>query len=143
MRPLLVTLCVVALAPAAPVPKGVKKASDVELLVGTWKCFNENGQEGRNVFLQTFVFEPGGRLRMIDRDGHESAWTWTVDPVQSPKRMGWVANPPSSGRSDCVYQLDGDSLKVAFVLRGREQPEQLDASQGYFVYQMTRDTSGK
>ena len=143
MRPLVVLALLAGFTSVAPVPKSLKKAPDERALVGTWKCFNENGQTSNNVFLQTFTFAADGGLRITDRDGHTSEWAWSIDAGQTPRQLKWVAKPPASGASECVYHLDGDSLKLAYILRGRVQPEQLDAGQGYYVFQMTRDTPAK
>lgn len=137
MRPLLAVVLTVSLAPAAPVPKAVKKKADKELLVATWKPANKG--------TCWFQFSADGTLKTWhDPNAHSPLdWTWAIEDTERlPKRMKLTR---AGGRNEsyvCVYELDGDALKIGFVVGG-QVPENVEAGPGVQLYEQTRDTSSK
>jgi uncharacterized protein (TIGR03067 family) len=127
---------------AAPVPKVVRPKGDAERIVGTWSP--DGGK------AQWFRF---------DADGTQTAWraeyrhspnvyTVTLDPTASPKRMTWTAKGETDPSSQCVYELDGDRLRVAYVTAGEPWPAEVEAvapepGRGRFFVAQTRETSAE
>lgn len=137
MRSLLALTLVIGLgvAPAAPVPKAVKKKDDAALVVGTWKPAN-NG-------TCWYQFNADGTMQTWHglSKGSPLDWTWTLDPDTTPKRMK-LTRAVGSGVYDCLYELDGDTLKIAFIV-GAIEPKKVEAAPGLQLYEQARDTSVK
>lgn len=135
MRPLLAVALLVGLAPAAPVPKAVKK-DDAAQIVGSWKPTDKGTCH--------YEFKADGTMRTWHDPavGPPIDWTYTLDPAATPKRMK-LATADGKNSYDCVYSLDGDQLKVAFVLGVKELREKWEETPGIQLYDQTRDTSGK
>jgi uncharacterized protein (TIGR03067 family) len=138
VHPLLAVVQLAALAPAAQVPKSLKKATDAELIVGTWK------PTGGDFWYQ---FNSDGSMKTWHGPNRVSPtnWTYTLDPTSSPKRAKLTSDDGrNGGRSyDCIYELDGDSLKIAFVLNPKTPPTKVEDAPGLQLYEQTRDTSAK
>lgn len=142
MRALLLSLALLAgSATAAPVPKSIKKVDDKTAILGRWKV-TEITVNGRptTASYHTFVFTDDGKLTLLS--GTEQTgplWTWTVDDTASPRTMKWTtANP-----WDCVYDLDGDSLKLGLLNKGAKTPAKVEPTEGLTLYVMTREPSKK
>jgi uncharacterized protein (TIGR03067 family) len=135
MRPLLALTLLASLAPAAPVPKAVKK-DDAARIVGSWKPTDKGTCH--------YEFKADGTMRTwhTPEVGKPIDWTWTLDPEATPKRLKltYVASKQSY---DCVYSLDGDRLKLAFTLGVKQLHEKWEETPGIQLYDQTRDTSGK
>ena len=144
MRPLFAVALLVGLAPAAPIPKALKKSDDKTLIVGTWQVhtLTVSGRKA-DISNDTFVFDAEGKVKLLNggRD-NGSFWTWTIDPDASPPGMRWASN---GGRNnwDCVYELSGDTLKVGFISSGAKRPEKVEPGASLTLYEMTRDTTAK
>lgn len=144
MRPLFAVALLAAFAPAAPVPKALKKKDDKADIVGTWKVhtLTMNGRK-TDISDVTFVFKADGTAKMFHSgEDNRPNWIVTLDPNASPPGMRWVN---SGGRNnwDCVYELCGDTLKVGFISAGAKRPEQVEPGENLTLYEMTRDTSAK
>lgn len=134
MRPLLALGLFAAYSPAAPVPKAVKKG-DVALIVGTWKPAASGTCH--------YQFRDDGTMRTwhTPEVGPPIDWTYTLDPTASPKGVKLTS---ADGKSyDCVYELDGDRLKLAFLLGAGKLEAKWETTPGLQLYEQTRDTSAK
>lgn len=137
MRPLVAVVLVAALAPAAPVPKAVKKKDDKELIVGTWKPANKG--------TCWFQFNADGTLKTWhDPNAHSPLdWTWAIEETDRlPKRIKLTRAGGGNESYVCIYELDGDGLKIAFIV-GAKDPQKVEAGPGLQLYEQTRDTSNK
>lgn len=143
MRSLLVAVVLTALAPAAPVPKAVKKVDDKTLLLGTWKTTSENGKKGKDIWTHTYHFTADGHLRQEFGPKDESNWDWAIDPDQTPKRMTWVNRKDAKTAYDCTYELDGDTLRLNYVSAKSPLPKGVGPNAGGYAVEMTRDTTTK
>jgi uncharacterized protein (TIGR03067 family) len=135
MRPLLAAALLAGFAVAAPVPKAAKKKDDATQIVGTWKPAADAGC--------WYQFNADGTMQTWHGLGKGSPldWTWTLDPTATPKRMK-LTRAVGSGVYDCIYELDGDGLKIAFVL-GAKDPQKVEAAPGLQLYEQTRDSSSR
>lgn len=137
LRPLLAVMLVAALGPAAPVPKAVKK-DDAAQIVGSWKPTDKGTCH--------YDFKADGTMRTWHDPavGPPIDWTYTLDPTTTPKKMKLTTvGQNKAAEYDCVYSLDGDRLKLAFVLGVKEFRDKWEETPGLQLYDQTRDTSGK
>ncbi len=141
MRPLVVVCLLAGIAPAAPVPKAVKKRDDKSLLLGTWKTTSEQGKTGAAIWTHTYLFEDTGHLQQWFGPKESSNWEWAIDPEQTPKKMTWVNKRDGKNAYDCTYELDGDTLRLNYVGAGQPLPKGVGPKAGGYAVEMTRDTS--
>jgi len=138
MRSLLAIALLVGLAPAAPVPKALKKQDDKDAILGTW-----SPAPGRT---EWFEFKADGTLKAWNTGGSAATgvpYKWSIDPTATPKRMTWYSPGETKPSWECVYELDGDTLKICYVNAGRKVPAQAtEESDGLFC-DLRRDTSAK
>ncbi len=141
MRTTLLVLLAVTSSTAAPVPKGVKKRDDAALLVGTWKPTDKDSA--------WFRFAADGTLKTwhgdSDKPSGEMNWTWAIDPEPTPPRRVRLNRVPDSHNGyDCLYELDGDTLKLVFLLKkGMLPPEKVQAGPDLQLHQMTKSPPAK
>lgn len=139
MRPLLTLALLVGVAAAAPVPKELKKKGDVDLIVGTWKP-----AQGRT---EWFEFTVDGGMKAWNTGGSAATgvpYTWSLDPTATPKRMTWCSAGQTKPSFECVYDLDGDTLRISYVSAGNKLPTEVAATGGHvFFCDLRRDTSSK
>lgn len=138
MRPLLAIVFLAGLALAAPVPKELKKKSDVDLIVGTWKP-----AQGRT---EWFEFTADGGMKAWNTGGsaaNGAPYTWSLDPTATPKRMTWYSAGQTKPSWECVYELDGDTLRISYVSAGNKLPDQVNQGNGAHFCDLHRDTSNK
>lgn len=137
MRPLLAVVLLTALAPAAPVPKALKKLTDAELLVGRW-----TPAEGHN---QWYQFNADGTLRTWygnDSPDGPCQYRFVLDPTARPKRITWVGVTSGKAEWEGIYELDGDTLKVAYS-PVPNVPEGFGKGQNHSSIEQSRDTSAR
>ena len=134
MRPLLAVALLAALAPAAPVPKALKKA-DSELLVGRWVPTGTS--------RSFFEFHADGTMRCWTEGNEKNApaYTWVTNSEATPKRMTWSMN--GKPKWEAVYELDGDSLKFLYAHHPAKLPSAVKPDPEGNFEQLTRDTSAK
>ena len=109
MRPLLAVALLVGFAPAAPVPKGIKKKDDAAMLVGRWLAANGRGH--------SFVYNEDGTMKVWDGPNEPQGganYKWSIDATATPKRMTWYGVGSTAPQYECVYEMDGDELKITY-----------------------------
>jgi uncharacterized protein (TIGR03067 family) len=128
MRPALVLLLAAGLAAAAPVPKGVKKKSDAELLEGRWVRVSLDVGSGPKPDTSRWMVVEGGTISAGDTDGKDPIEaTFTLDPTRSPKQIDvkWKHfNRPQS----YIYELDGDTLTWCHAQDSQPRPTEFKGS---------------
>ena len=137
MRTAFVLLVAAGSLVAAPVPKDFRKAADKESLVGAWK--SSDGTK------QWYEFKGDGTMKTWNELREEQAvpYLWTIDPTATPKRMT-LTRAVGSGTYDCLYDLTGDGLKLAFILdKTRPLPDKLAAAPGLSFYDLAREKPAK
>jgi len=138
MRFAFALLLVAGTLAAAPVPKDFKRADDKELLVGTWKPADTGSAH--------FRFNPDGTMQTWNgrNAGNPVDWTWTnLDPKTTPKRVT-LTRTVGSGTYDCIYELNGDGFKLAFIIdKTRPLPDKLAAAPGLSFYDLAREKPAK
>jgi uncharacterized protein (TIGR03067 family) len=83
-----------------------------------------------------FVFFKGGKTTLKNRGKPEIEGTWKVNPNKTPKEIDLLAagNDVRKG----LYQLDGDTLKVAVTIAKKEERPTAFDSQGVAVMILKR-----
>jgi hypothetical protein len=143
MRPLLAVALLAALAPAAPVPKSLKKADDASRIVGTWKPTDKESawfQFNDDRTLKTWHGAEGGAAHS------HMDWKWALDPdtSHSPRKVRLTRVPDSENGYDCLYELDGDTLRLVLLLSpGVPPPKKVEAGPNLQLHQTARHTPAK
>jgi uncharacterized protein (TIGR03067 family) len=134
VRSLLAVALLVTLAPAAPVPKALKKTDDAVLIVGRWKP----AVRGDTVM---FDFSADGVVKLWHEGGDRVVeYQWTLDTSAAPKRMRWAGVTAPGVCWECVYELAGDSLKIAYA---GTPPTKVAPDTAVVFWDQVRDTSAK
>lgn len=142
-RTVTISLLLVVPLAAAPVPKPLKKLEDTKAIVGRWEGDYLGNKAGIGGNQYQFRFGADGTCGIVSgKGGQESQCEYTLDPAQSPKRMKWL-NGPQKAEWRCVYELDGDTLRVCFVNPGTDIPPDTAEHPGVTVYALKRVPSDK
>lgn len=126
---------------AAPIPKEVKVASDAQRILGTWQSefLSTNGGEKQPDVSMRFLFEADGKCAILYRagDNPDPDSEFALDTGTSPRRMKWL-NGRLKTEWRCLYELDDDTLTVAFIKAGTEIPAKLEPSPNTTIYYLKR-----
>jgi uncharacterized protein (TIGR03067 family) len=132
-----------ALALAAPVPKELKKAGDETTVLGAWESVvaDYSLKPGAAGAVFRFAAEGKGGVTPPPGMGNEISATYTIDPTANPKRFEWKLGGAGTA-SVATYELDGDTLKLAFGEAGK-QPAAAAPAQGVSYYELKRVKADK
>ena len=120
---------------AAPVPKAVKKADDATLILGRWESVTVQYDGRPGTAGAVFRFADDGKGGVVPPGQKaEVPATFTLDPNDTPKRLEWALNGPA--KSVATYELDGDTLKLAFGAATR--PPKAAPGPGVSYYELKR-----
>ena len=137
---LLLASLVLSIAPSTAAP-GLKdrKDDDKARIVGNWKQEALCMRGGRMDTERTgsFRFGSDGSCGISSGGGKENGALYTLDPSTTPRRMKWL-NGPEKTEWQCLYELDGDTLKVAFVDHGTEAPKKIEPAPNLTIYYLKR-----
>lgn len=141
MRTFLALVVLAVPVVAAPVPK-VKKQNDATLVLGRWVI--ESATQGQSTYDHQkgdiWVFAPPDEKSIqLTKSGTTYSLTYSF-PAPSEKQMDVACNGnPYLG----VYELDGDTLTIAF--RAKDRPTTVEKANGVFVFHFRRviDTPAK
>ena len=125
---------------AAPVPKPLKKQDDRKAILGYWRGDVLNPGQGGNPNFYRFHFGDDGTCGIgsgSTPSAPDSSSEYALDPTHTPKRMKWL-NGPQKTEWLCVYELDGDVLRVGFVHAKSEVPPDVTPRAGVTVYELKR-----
>jgi uncharacterized protein (TIGR03067 family) len=122
---------------AAPALKG-PKIDDATRILGQWNVdsLSTRGGESQPQSNVSIRFSKDGTCG-ITNGGREIAALYSLDPSQEPRRMKWL-NGPEKTEWLCLYEFDGEVLKVAFVDRGSDPPRKVEPGNGLTIYYLRR-----
>jgi len=121
---------------AAPVPKVAKKPDDAQALLGRWQSVEVKYDGRAGAVGAVFRFGADGRGGVVPPNGDaEKAAEYTLDATAAPKRLVWGLN--GSKQSVATYELDGDTLKLAFG-SSRVPPEKAAPGPDVSYYELKR-----
>ena len=128
-----------AAALAAPVPKAVKKP--VESLDGVWKIETEerDGQASPRASSDYNVWRvTGGQLVLVSAQRDEYTAALTSEELDGGLRSFEYTGAANGYHRRGVYQLDGDTLQIAFSLDPKTRPVKMTSENKGFVYTFKR-----
>jgi uncharacterized protein (TIGR03067 family) len=115
------------------------RPADLKAIQGEWVLVAESLNGGpirppRGSY--TVVFD-GTRSTVLAGKRVTARWEVSLDPAQQPKRMDATADGKSLAE---IYQLDGDTLTVAFRNRWNDprRPTDFEPRDGIGIYVLTR-----
>jgi uncharacterized protein (TIGR03067 family) len=132
-------LVLAATSMGAPALKD-RKSDDKTRIIGRWaiEALSQRGEEGKTS-TGMFRFAPDGACGITHGGpgSNEFGAVYTLDPSTTPGHMKWL-NGPDRTEWDCLYEFDGDRLKVAFVDRGTELPKKIEPAGNLTIYYLKR-----
>ena len=131
-------------------PKGDKQqatAKALESFSGTWEIVKVSPDGATKA--AKLLFRKDGTYAALDKDGKELwAGTFEIDPGATPKVWDHRSHDGKKKGDDVlgIYELDGDSLKVACVVGkwkgkewvGKDRPKTFDPKAADVVIEMKR-----
>jgi uncharacterized protein (TIGR03067 family) len=127
-RQLLVALAFgLLLAPARAEDKAAK--GDKETIQGTWAIVSgeRDGQPIPEEAIKTIKLVFAGDKFTLDHDGQKSEGTVKLAPDKKPKEM----DIDTGGQTiKAIYQLEGDTLKIAHGPPGEARPKEFPKKEG-------------
>ncbi len=139
--PILLLFAITSGTVAAPIPKEVKVGSDAQRILGKWQTefLSSNGADKQLSTSSKFRFEADGKcaIQYGSNDANDSDSEFTLDVSSNPRRMKWL-NGVAKQEWLCLYELDGDSLKIAFINAGTPVPDVIDPAQNATIYYLKR-----
>jgi uncharacterized protein (TIGR03067 family) len=134
-------LFTVLLAAYATAQTGSGAKGDAERIVGVWVVISGE-REGEKKPI-----EPGRNPRMVFnpkqvffRDSQRTdRGSYKLGPNERPREMDITMQ---DGTSKCIYELDGDTLKVCLAAPGRDRPKDFTSKRGVpnFLIHLKRET---
>jgi uncharacterized protein (TIGR03067 family) len=104
---------------------------DKDKMQGTWLA--DSGKKGGKDVPQDlfkgvkFVFA-GDKLTMVMSKDMKMEWTFKIDPTKKPKEMDVKFEDGKTGTG--IYELDGDTLKIAHGEIGDPRPKDFVSKEG-------------
>jgi uncharacterized protein (TIGR03067 family) len=127
-----------------------KKVIDkaLETFAGTWEIVSTN-PEGATKDVRRLAFRKDMTYAALDKDGNELwAGTFNLDPTATPKIWDHRSHEAQKKGGDAlgIYELNGDSLKVACVVgtwsnkqwKGKPRPTEFKLPSAEVVLEMRR-----
>jgi len=123
---------------SAPALKDLKRERDSTRILGHWKLesLSLHGGQPDDGQGTTFRFSKDGSCG-ITNGSTENGAKYTLDASTTPARMKWL-NGPQLTEWLCLYELEGDNLKIAFVDPNTEAPKKIEPTKNLTIYYLTR-----
>jgi uncharacterized protein (TIGR03067 family) len=124
---------------AAPALKD-RKNDDKSRIVGNWaiEALSVRGEESKSSSgMVRFAADGSCGITHGPPGSNEFGAVYTLDPSTTPRRMKWL-NGPDRTEWDCLYEFDGERLKVAFVDRDTQFPRTIEPTANLTIYYLKR-----
>ncbi|WP_165229080.1 TIGR03067 domain-containing protein [Aquisphaera insulae] len=121
---------------------GDPPAADLKALQGTWQVTSME-REGETVPAEDFktwgVRYEGNRVTLMDGDRVHRRGIVTLDSSRKPKAVNtWDGDGPYADQtSPGIYELEGDTLRLAFAKPGEPRPTAFTTKSGSAVLVVT------
>jgi uncharacterized protein (TIGR03067 family) len=134
---LITSLATATFLVAAPALKDPKQ-DDAARIVGQWtlESLSMHGGQPQGDRATTVRFSKDGTCG-ITNGSSESGASFSLLPIASPRRLQWL-NGPQKTEWLCLYEIDGNRLKLAFVDGGTEPPAKIEPAKNLTIYYLTR-----
>lgn len=126
----------VSLAACAP-----SNQADLNALQGNWKPVSAElaGQPMAETVLKTISLKlDSGRYEVLVGSSPDRG-TYSLDATTKPKGMTVMGTDgPNKGKSfPCIYELQGDTLRICYDLSGTKRPTEFQSLAGTKLYLVT------
>jgi uncharacterized protein (TIGR03067 family) len=114
---------------------------DARAIEGNWTPVKAElgGQPMPDAVLKTISMKlAAGRYEVV-AGGHPDNGTYTVDATTKPKSMTVTGTDgPNNGKTfPCIYELEGDTLRICYDLSGTKRPTEFKSVAGTKLYLVT------
>lgn len=117
------------------------EARQEEGLLGAWKPVEAElgGVKLPEAALAALRLELGKGTYVLKGAESPDRGTVAVDPSKKPRTMDVTGTEgPNKGKSfPCIYELDGDTLRICYDLSGQKRPEEFKTVKGTKLYLVT------
>jgi uncharacterized protein (TIGR03067 family) len=119
---------VIAVAPA-----WADEKDDLKAMKGTWKVEKAvfMGSDATEIFKSVVLVIEDGKYT-VTFAGQDDKGTMKLDAAKKPKRMTITGTegPNKDKVIPCIYEIDGDTLKICYELDGKEPPTGFESKEG-------------
>jgi uncharacterized protein (TIGR03067 family) len=116
-------------------------ADDAKAIQGTWTPIKAEltGQPMPEAVLKTILLKLDGENYEVSVAGKTDKGTCVQDTTTKPKRLTIKGTEgPNAGKTFlCIYELNGDTLRVCYDLSGMKTPEEFATAKGTPLYLVT------
>jgi uncharacterized protein (TIGR03067 family) len=117
------------------------KPDDTKALQGNWKPVQAElaGQPMADAVLKTISLKLENGKYEVLVGGNPDKGTYTSDATTKPKSMAVTGTEgPNQGKTfPCIYELNGDTLRICYDLSGAKRPTEFKTSAGTKLYLVT------
>jgi uncharacterized protein (TIGR03067 family) len=129
------------LAAASLAALAADDSADIKALQGTWLPVKAElgGKPMSAEILKTIVLK-------LNKDNYETTvagepdnGTWIIDASTKPKGMtvNGVIGPNAGRTFPCIYEIEGDTLRICYDLSGARRPTEFKTEAGTKLYLVT------
>lgn len=133
----ILSLCLTMLATAA-FADDKKQAEEIKKMDGTWLVVTGElgGTSLPEDVTKTFTLTLASGKYAVKVGGQDDKGTCTIDPTKKPKELDIKGEEgPNKGKTiPCIYELDGDTLKVCYDLSGKKRPAEFKTEKDTLLY---------
>lgn len=115
-----------------------KQADELKKMDGTWLVVT--GELGGTALpeevTKTFTLTLTAGKYAVKVGGQDDKGTCTIDPTKKPKELDIKGEEgPNKGKTiPCIYELDGDTLKVCYDLSGKKRPAEFKTEKDTLLF---------
>ena len=114
---------------------------DAKAIQGTWTPMTAElaGEPMADAVLKTIILKLDSGKYEVSVAGKVDKGTCTLDPTTEPKSLTIQGTDgPNAGKTyPCIYELDGDKLRVCYDLSGKKAPADFSTAKGTLLYLVT------
>jgi uncharacterized protein (TIGR03067 family) len=116
------------------------KPKDEEAILGTWKIEKFETGTGKDPTAEEFAkarftFMKDGKMVSVEPDGMETKMEFKLDPAAKPRAIDTTLEKKTTAG---IYELDGDTLKIALPLGDKRPTEMKADGKGVMVMTLKR-----
>jgi uncharacterized protein (TIGR03067 family) len=116
------------------------KPDDSKSIQGTWLAIKAElgGRAMEETVLKLFTLKMDGGKYEVHAESPDKG-TYTTDSAAKPKAMDitGVEGPNAGKKIPAIYEIDGDTLRICYGLRGNPRPAEFKSPTGTSVFLVT------